>query len=207
MRFRSLLVVVVLHAFLPVCADEADERLRAFFTEVTTLDARFYQEVFDENEQSVQKSSGFVKLSRPGRFRWEYDWPSPQLILADGELLWIYDEELAQATVKPIAEALGAAPIVLLTELRPLQEEFQIKALAEQDGLAWLALLPKVQDTEFTRIEIGMQAQVVRQMALYDQFGQKTVIRFEDLKTGITIPPADFRFDVPEGVDVIGKVD
>ncbi len=207
MRFGLLLVVILLHAVFPVRADEASERLRAFFSEVTTLDARFYQEVFDENGQSVQKSSGFVKLSRPGRCRWEYNWPTPQLILADGKRLWIYDEELAQATVKPIAEALGAAPIVLLTELRPLQEEFQIKALAEQDGLAWVALLPKVQDTEFKRIEIGMANNLVRQMALYDQFGQRTVIRFEDMKTDITIPPADFLFDVPEGVDVIGKVD
>lgn len=207
MRFGPLVFILLLHSSFLVHADEASERLRAFFTEVTTLDARFYQEVFDENGTSVQKSSGIIKLSRPGRFRWEYDWPSPQLILADGQRLWIYDEELAQATVKPIAQALGAAPIVLLTEFRPLQEEFQIKALTQQDGLAWLALLPKVQDTEFNRIEIGMEGKLVRRMALYDQFGQKTVIRFEDMKTNLSLSPADFRFDVPEGVDVIGEVE
>ena len=207
MRIAPLVLMFLISCSLLVQANEARDRLNAFFTEIKTLDARFYQEVFDENGQSVQKSSGTIKLSRPGKFSWKYDRPSPQLILADGQRLWIYDEELAQATVKPMQDALGAAPIVLLTELRPLQEEFQINELTRQNGLTWLALLPKVQDTEFNRIEIGMQGELVRQMDLHDQFGQKTVIRFEDMKTNLALSPSDFRFDVPEGVDVIGKVE
>jgi outer membrane lipoprotein carrier protein len=201
---RSILVVVLFlyHSWLP--ADQEFDGLNRFFTEVTTLDTAFYQQVFDEAGNSIQRSQGRLKLSRPGRFRWEYITPSAQLILADGRNLWIYDAELEQATVKPIAEMLGATPITLLTELRPLEEEFFIEPVGERAGLHWVQLIPRTQDTEFNRVELGLRENQVRQMELHDQFGQKTVIRFEGMKTNLPLSDLEFQFEVPPGVDVIG---
>ena len=203
---RSLVVAVCLSLFTVkgVLADQAQVRLDRFFTNVTTLEGRFFQEVFDEEGRSFQQSSGSVKLARPGRFRWEYETPYPQLILADGKDLWIYDEDLAQATVKPLEEALGTAPIMLLTHLRPLNEEFVIRDSSRRQGLDWVKLVPKVKDTEFQQIELGLDKKTIRQMELHDQFGQKTVIRFEGVETNGPIPQSVFDFNVPPGVDVIG---
>ena len=187
-----------------VHADQARDRLNRFFNDVTTLEAEFHQIVFDENGSQMQQSSGHVKLFRPGRFRWEYVKPSEQLILADGQNLLIYDVALEQASVKPMDQSLGSAPIALLTEISPLEKDFDIKQAPTRANLDWVRLTPKVSDTEFYRIEIGFDGKYVKQMELYDQFGQKTVITLSDLKTNNPLQPSQFRFDVPPGVDVIG---
>ncbi len=201
---RSLFVAIffLYHSWSP--ADQEFDGLNRFFTEVTTLDTDFYQEVFDEGGNSIQLSQGRLKLFRPGRFRWEYVAPSAQLILADGRNLWIYDVELEQVTVKPITDVLGATPVMLLTELRPLEGEFIIEPAGERAGLQWVQLTPRTQDTEFNRVELGLQENQVRQMELHDQFGQKTVIRFEDMKTNLPLSGSEFQFEAPPGVDVIG---
>ncbi len=185
-------------------AEQARERLNQFFTEVTSLDAEFIQEVFDEKGESMQKSSGTVRLLRPGRFRWEYLEPTPQLILADGRNLWIYDIELEQATVKPLRDALGAAPIMLLSEKRPLEEDFIIHKFTQHGNLDWVEAVPRKQDIEFQRIEFGLKGRDVTQLVLHDQFGQKTVIQFVELTTNLNLEPYEFRLDLPPGVDVIG---
>lgn len=201
---RFILVVLLCLSTVPASALGVRDRLNLFLTEVKTLSAVFRQEVFDEQGTSIQEARGKVKLSRPGRFRWAYETPTEQLILADGKNLWIYDVELEQATVKPIDEMLAATPVTLLTELRPLDREFFIQEARPRENLDWVRLIPKAQDTEFLRIELGLKGNQVRQMELYDQFGQTTIIRFEGVMTNLPLPDSQFRFNVPAGVDVIG---
>ena len=140
----------------------------------------------------------------PGRFRWQYTQPYPQLILADGEYLWIYDEELLQASAKPIDTALGNAPIMLLTDIRPLAEDFEIVEGGNRENLDWVELTPLVQDTEFHKIQIGLDNIGVKKMELHDHFSQKTVIEFLDLQTNVSFTADEFTFVAAEGVDVVG---
>ncbi len=181
------------------------ERLDRFFERVSSLEARFTQEVYDEQGKTLQRARGRVELARPGRLRWEYESPDRQLILADGERLWTFDEELEQATVKPLHEALGSAPVMLLTRRGKLGHEYEVREQGGHDGLDWVQISPRARDGEFDRIRIGLDDQGIRQMVLFDRFGQKTVIRFDRLRTNIAIPPTQFRFDPPPGVDVIGE--
>lgn len=204
---RLVLLVLFVLPGVPFGGAWGDTRLDHFFNDVNTLKATFSQEVRDEKGKLLQKSSGDVVLMRPGRFRWEYREPFPQLILADGDRLWLYDEELEQVTVKPQDEALGAAPIALLDQRGTLEEQFRISSAGQRDGLEWVVMVPKVQDTEFLRVEFGLDDAGIRRMKLLDQFGQTTAIEFSDLRTNSPLSRSMFRFDVPEGVDVIGVVD
>jgi outer membrane lipoprotein carrier protein len=209
MRLRCLrgMLALVLWAALgvqTVWASSGRERLDWFFERVSSLDATFTQEVYDEKGTSLQHATGRVELARPGRLRWEYQTPDRQLIVADGERLWTFDEELEQATVKPLDEALGSAPVMLLTRRGNLDQEYEVREVEGLDGLNWVEISPRAQDTEFDRIRIGLDERGIRQMVLFDRFGQKTVIRFDRVRTNIAIPPAEFRFDPPPGVDVIG---
>jgi outer membrane lipoprotein carrier protein len=211
-KWRMKCTLLLTAVFAPVfvaqaaLAQSAAERLGNFFGEVQTLDAQFTQRVFGEEGEQVAESSGNVQLMRPGRFRWEYEKPDQQLILADGERLWIYDPELEQATVKAMKDALGAAPIMLLTGDQPLEEQFRVEQAGPRDGLEWVELIPKVQDMEFNRIKLGLDEDSVEQMVLHDQFGQTTVIRLHNVRTNVEIDPATFRFEPPEGTDVIDAV-
>jgi outer membrane lipoprotein carrier protein len=202
MRIVVLLLALGLAADL--AAGEARDRLDAFFSDVVTLDARFAQQVIDDTGQIVQESSGTVQLLRPGRVRWDYETPFKQLIVADGQYLWVYDSELAQATVRELGTALGAAPIMLLSQRRSIDEDFVVLEEVAAEGLEWVELKPKVRDTDFLQVRIGMDPEGIRAMELTDQFEQRTVIRFEDVSINGDIPASRFRFDVPPGVDVIG---
>ncbi len=197
--------------FLALCwlplahADQALDRFNQFFAEMKTLQASFHQEVFDDRGRRLQQSSGHLQLLRPGRFRWEYATPNQQLILADGKNLWIYDPDLEQATVKPMAESLGSAPIALLTQFSTLEVAYAIRKGDAHDNLEWVQLIPKIQDTDFHRVEIGFDGKELRRMELYDQFGQKTVITLSELKMNEPINPSRFRFQAPAGTDIIGS--
>lgn len=202
--WKVFLVVELVIFSLPAFSSEAIQRLDKFFSEVDSFEGQFLQTVFDENGEVIQDATGEVALDKPGRFRWQYTQPYPQLILADGEYLWIYDEELLQATAKPIDEALGNAPIMLLTDIRPLNEDFEIMDAPTRDGLKWVALIPLIQDTEFHRIQIGLDEKGIKKMELHDYFSQKTIIEFANLEMNVTFPLEHFTFKAPEGVDVVG---
>jgi outer membrane lipoprotein carrier protein len=207
LRSKSLIRSISRFALLvflqPALAQPTADRVEHFFNEVQTLDANFTQQVIGENGEQVAESSGNVQLMRPGRFRWEYEKPERQLILADGEKLWIYDPELEQATVKSVKGALGAAPIALLIGSQPLEDQFRVEQGKSQDGLQWVELIPKVQDIEFNRIKLGLGKDGINRMVLHDQFGQTTLIRLQDVRINQKIDPARFEFDPPEGTDVI----
>lgn len=208
MWFGRILITVCTVIFAtPSISSEALRRLDQFLTEVDSFEGQFKQTVIDEDGEVVQDSEGDVALHKPGRFRWQYTKPYPQLILADGEYLWIYDEDLLQATAKPIKEALGNAPIMLLTNIRPLNLDFEIKEVATREGLDWVELMPIVKDTEFNLINIGLSNQGIKIMELYDQFSQKTIIEFLNLKTNVNFPQAYFKFNASNGVDIVGHPD
>ena len=203
---RAILFFALIFLSLTANSSEAIRQLDKFFSEVDSFNGRFIQTVIDENGDVVQDAQGIVALDKPGKFRFQYTEPYPQLILADGEYLWIYDEELLQATAKPIAEALGNAPIMLLTNIRPLDQDFTIKEALTRDGLNWVELVPLIQDTEFHRIQIGLNEQGIQKMELHDHFSQKTIIEFVGLQMNTELPVEYFKFDAPEDVDVVGYI-
>ncbi len=203
----SSLPLALLLLFLSLAAQaasEAERRLDHFFRSIQSVQADFVQEVHDEKGRLLRKARGRFELLRPGRFRWDYTEPSPQQIVSDGQYLWIYDQELAQVTVKKLGKALGASPLLLLSEPRSVRDDFIITDTREHDGVAWMELIPKLKDTDFTRIEVGLTNEGVKEMHLTDQFGQNTVIRFEHLRINQPIDAGDFLFTPPPEADVLG---
>ena len=208
MRAACISILALLAACLPAgnsMAQTSQQRLDAWLHSLTSLQAEFFQQVLDAEGEVIQEARGIFELKKPGRFRWQYHAPYAQYILADGKNLWMLDPELDQASVQPLEQALGSAPIILLTGLTPLSKDFEISDMPPAFGLDWVALIPKIQDTEFYRVEIGLDGNLIREMKLHDHFDQQTIIRLEDIRTPAELPDTRFIFSVPEGVDVIGS--
>ena len=204
-RIWKLFLGAALLSFALACqGSEAVGLLNAFFSKVDSFKGSFLQTVWDENGRLIQTAEGSVALSRPGKFRFQYARPHRQLILADGKYLWVYDEELQQAVARPIMEALGSAPIMLLMNASVLQDDFEISAGPARDDLSWVRLVPHVQDTEFRSVQIGLDEQGIRKMELFDQFSQKTVIEFRHLELNVGLPARFFAFKAPRDVDIVG---
>lgn len=202
---RPTIAACLLLAAFPAWAGEAVDRLNAFTDNLRSFSAQFEQTRYDENQEPIRESRGVAYLQRPGKFRWTYREPYHQVIVADGERLWIYDADLEQVTVREAQQALATAPITLLSGEAPLSDQFRINDLGAREGLHWVELRPKVDDTDFDRIFLGLDDQALRVMELRDRFDQATQIRFSDVRMNPDLDPERFRFEPPEGVDVIGR--
>lgn len=203
MKLRHLCLAVLLAAPLHVFA-AAFAQLERFF-EVTTFKAFFIQQVYDDRKELLEISEGTVWFNRPGRFRWEYHKPDEYIIVTDGLNLLAYDPALSQAYVRPTVEALGTAPLVLLLNRRGVLDDFRVDTLPDRDGLEWVQLTPRVDDSEFIRFEAGFSQHGIQKMTLFDRFDQRIEIQFHEVQTGIAVPPEQFRLHLPKGTDVIGN--
>lgn len=183
----------------------AIEQLKQFLDGSKTLRAEFVQTVVAKNGRKPQQSSGVVAISRPGKLRWEIIKPYPQLMVGDGEKFWIYDQELAQVTVKKTGQAIGSTPAALLSGSNDFERNFVLKESGEEDGLNWVDATPKNAESGFEKIRLGLLGHELRAMQLNDNFGQTTHLRFSRIERNPNLPRGLFRFTPPKGVDVLGE--
>lgn len=183
---------------------EPVETLERVIQSLNTFEAEFEQTLYDANAQPQSTSTGFMKLKRPARFIWEYLTPQPQLIVADGEKIWLYDEDLEQVTVNNIDDRINGTPLQLLMGTVPLSDGFSIETLGQADGIDWFGLTPRQQSSDFEQVFIGLRGDALAAMELRDSFGQATQIRLEGFNDKVELDDSLFDFEVPDGVDVIG---
>lgn len=202
---RHALALLILAA--PLAATAEAPELDAFLASLDTLTARFEQTVGIEGQADEQVSRGRLKILRPGRFRWDYETPTSQLVLSDGSRLWLYDPDLEQVTVRDMDGTLSSTPAMLLGGEGDLDAHFKTGARYEEEGVSWFELVPLAQDSDFVGLRVGFCGGDLCDMELLDKLGQYTRIHFEDVVIGEPLDPAEFRFDPPEGVDVISESD
>jgi outer membrane lipoprotein carrier protein len=201
---RGLLLAVLLLAPALARAD-ALERFREYLRDTHSGRTQFEQKVFDRNQRLVQASSGTFAFQRPGRFRWQIRAPYEQLIVGDGERVWIYDPDLNQVTVRSMGRALGSTPAALLAGATDVERAFELSDVGQADGLEWLDAKPRDKDAGFDRIRLGLGPLGVQAMELLDHFGQTTRLRFSHFVRNPTFEPSTFRFTPPRGADVLGE--
>ena len=181
------------------------ERLDAFFKDVQSLRGEFSQTVLDPRMKVSEQAQGTLALQRPGKFRWDYKAPYHQLIVANGDKVWIYDMELEQVTVKAIGDAMGNTPAQLLSSGDSLEKSFTVIEQGKSGDLEWVELIPKQKDTSFEKVRLGFDQRDLRSMELIDNFGQTTRLQFSQLERNPKLVPSLFDFKPPPGVDVVGE--
>ena len=205
MKFALKLLSTATALVFPLLADAgAIDQLHRFLQETRTLKADFAQIVISRGGRKPLQSAGTVAISRPGKLRWDIQKPYPQLVVGDGEKIWIYDSELKQVTVRPAGQALGSSPAALLAGKNELEKNFALAEAGELDGMDWVEALPKAGDSGFEKIRLGFAGSDLAAMVLVDSFGQTTQIRFSKLERNPALPASTFKFSPPPGVDVVG---
>ena len=181
---------------------------RADFTQVVTSPPR------EGQAARTRSSSGTFEFVRPSRFRFNYRKPFEQILVADGQTLWLYDADLNQVTARAQSSALGSTPAALIAaapNLQALQAEFTLANAPERDGLHWVSATPKARDSQLQSIRVGLReadkggARTAELAALeiIDSFGQRSVLSFSRVQVNPAIPAETFRFKPPAGADVI----
>lgn len=179
------------------------EQLKSFLVDAKTIKAAFEQTVADGSGKVIQQSTGSMQLSRPGKFRWEYVKPYRQLMVGDGEKLWLYDPDLNQVTVKKLDKAIGSSPAALLAGDAEIEKNFNLKDGGADKNLNWVEATPKSSESTFERVRMGFASSGLSVLELKDNFGQTTVIRFANVQLNSKATAGDFSFTPPKGADVI----
>ncbi len=181
---------------------DAVDSLREFAQNVKSGKATFTQTVTSVDGAKKKTSSGQFEFVRPNRFRFVYAKPFEQHIVADGQKVWLYDVDLNQVTVRPLAQALGATPAALLAGVT-LDKEFELKAAPAAEGFEWVLATPKVKDGPIQSLRVGFKGHDLAALDIVDAFGQRSALRFSALEQNIKLPEDQFRFTPPKGADVI----
>lgn len=179
--------------------------LDSFVRDIQTLSARFEQSLVDDNDIVVEESRGTVEIHRPGRFRWSYEEPYEQLLVADGLNVWSYDVDLAQVTVKSQQQVLGSTPALLLGGAASALEDFEFIGSFEDRGTVWIRLRPKDKAAGFSKIELGFTDGSLSRMIFSDNLEQTTLIALFEVKFNEDIDDERFRFVPPADADLVGE--
>lgn len=180
---------------------QADSRalLDEFARDLASLSADFTQITVDSREDVVEESAGEMRFASPDRIRWDYLEPFPQVIVADGEQLWHYDEALEQVTVRP-QPAPEESPMLVLTRPDLLETFYRILPSGDPNVLRFEPL------SDEAGIEMARLTFVDGQpstLDLFDPFGQSTRLTLMNIERNPRLDPDEFSFEVPDGVDVL----
>jgi len=207
--------------------DSGATALDRYLDGLTSLRTAFTQTVTDARGTQIEAGEGTMLVQRPGRFRWDFQpridsamapatppLPPPahdgggergQLLVADGKNLWFYDRELAQVSVKPMAAALTATPVTLLSgSAAQLHESFDIAAAGSHDALDWVSVKPHSPEADFSHAELGFARDRLVRMVVIDRLGQTVRLDFSRSERNARIEPSELQFKPPADVDVIG---
>ncbi|MCK9609153.1 MAG: outer membrane lipoprotein chaperone LolA [Methylomonas sp.] len=184
-------------------AEEAPiKQLKTFLKSNASLSADFKQVSYNKAGQAAQASFGEFYLSRPGKFRWNYQKPFAQEIVSNAGKVWFYDADLEQVTIKQLDDSLGSTPALLLTGQVDIDQKFVLEEQGSDDDLNWVRLSPKNEESGFKYILIGLNHGQLGGMELSDNFGQLTRIYFSNIKLNPLLQDSLFDFKPPKGVDV-----
>ena len=103
------------------------ESLARLLEPYRTFSAEFQQSTLDSKGMSITEMTGTLAIASESIFYWETNPPFSQVIVADGEVLWVFDKDLYQVQVRPLDDTLTASPAVILSgDLDVLGSRFQI---------------------------------------------------------------------------------
>ncbi len=205
MKLKLLSFALLMASAASAQADSARERMETFAKGLDRLSGKFSQLTITPDGDVQEESEGTLALRAPRQFRWEYLEPFPELIVADGNNVWIYDPDLEQVTVRNQSQEESQSPLTVLIDLSQLDRDFKTRALPAAAGLEWLELTSTAEEPSFKAVRIGMGATGPERMVMVDLIDNRTEWRFSAWERNPKLAVDTFRFTPPKGVEVVGE--
>ncbi|MCK7583023.1 MAG: outer membrane lipoprotein carrier protein LolA [Chromatiales bacterium] len=176
-------------------AAEGAQRVDDYLKGLNSLKADFEQFTFNAERTQMMQRRGTLYLQRPGRFRWEYEGPNKQIIIADSQRVYVHDVELKQVSHQSQTKALRGTPALLLSNTDPIEQHFEVRPIESTDGRDWVELIPKDPETDVVRIELGFGKDTLDSLIMADSFGQETRLNFTGAQRNVSLKPDLFKID------------
>ena len=204
--YKKRLVGLLLAFHVPFLAFNVQaDPLQDFLNGFKSLEANFVQSLINENGEVLERTTGVLHLQQPGKFYWSYETPYTQKIVSNGDVLWIFDEDLEQLTIRKMGSAIDETPAGIILGNNNIAEHFIQVNMGVIESFDWIELTPKNLEAQYKNIRLGFEETKLGMMIIVDNLGQTTRIDFSDVKKNTELSSSLFEFDIPEGVDVIDE--
>lgn len=195
---------------------KAVARVQAALSNLSRMEAGFYQRVISSEQQVIDEGAGRFYLSRPGKFRWDYFAEEDKTeatkgdqrevvnkIISNGKQIYFYNVDLETVTIRSMQDAINQVPsLVLVSDKVKVKDVFTVTELPPSLGLHWFFLKPKSADAGYTELRLGFDKEQLTAFSILDVLGQTTQLQFNAINQRPVFDAALFDFVVPDGVDV-----
>jgi outer membrane lipoprotein carrier protein len=207
---KSLLIIFILlnqsmsQAETP--EQHALDAVQKNYEKVLTFEAEFIQKSYIKMMDKTQDIKGTVFIKKPAKMRWSYGAPDTQVLISNGNTLWLYVPDEVQATKVPIGSIYSSnTPALFLAGKGKLTQSFNVESVnLDKDPLS-ITLTPKVDDQSLIRLKLfaNKKNYQITGSTVYDKLGNITEIHFNNIKTNREIPEKIFHFQAPANVEVL----
>lgn len=179
--------------------------LESFLQGLNSLEVDFTQILMNENGRELERANGVLYLKKPGKFYWNYQHPYSQKIITNGKILWIFDEDLEQVTIKNIDNSISKTPAGIILADDSIQEHFVQTSLGVIENFDWIELTPRYIEAQYDYIKIGFNKNKLGMMIIADNLGQTTRIDFSSVQKNTALSASFFNFDIPKNIDIFDE--
>ncbi len=152
---------------------------------------------------------GVVRISKPGRMRWDYHEPERKVVVSDGEQIFLYLPEDRQGRVGRLpALSQATTPALFLAGAGNLVDDFSaaFDTVEDQPPNSYALRLTPVRsepDFEFLTLVLDGRSLAILRLIAHDLQGGISAFAFSDLKENQGVSDTQFTFEFPPGTDVI----
>lgn len=165
-------------------------RVAAYLSGLSTIVSNFTQVAPDGS-----LTTGKFFLRRPGKMRWQYNPPTPVLMIANGSEFVYYDYDLQQVSYVPLDSALIA---FLAQENIRFDDKVGIISFEEKDSAIRIGLAQRDKPEEGQLLlEFSDKPLLIRNMVVTDASHQVTTVALSNAKFGVRLDKSLFVFKDP----------
>lgn len=203
--------ILIWTLFLPLWswADDNQATLDAIqkrYDLVKTFKAKFVQKAYIKVMDQTQESAGEVYIKKPGKMKWTYRAPDPQVLISNNQTLWFYLPEEQQVTKALIEDIYTTnTPAFFLSGKGRLADSFDVSSVTRDSKKITIVLVPKKKDQDLDRLVLfadNKNYQIIGSK-VYDRLGNRTEILFNNIEINLEFPDQMFDFQIPKGVDLL----
>jgi outer membrane lipoprotein carrier protein len=202
-------------------ASELVRRFEARYRSTRTLRATFLERYLD-NGKEIRSEAGTAFFRKPGKMRWEYESPEPNLYVMDGKWSWFYvpaDHTVTRIRAKessdwrtPLALLAGEVKVLRICQNVELDKSappvdprgvvLRCNLRASADA-AEPNKTPNARSRSFALFELEPDSGQLLRVLVVDAGGVQVEFRFANWQFDPQLDDAKFRFDPPKGVAIV----
>ncbi len=194
---KIVATAVLMTASLLTHAQSVKEELQGQLAQLKPFSADFTQTVTSAEGDNLSTAEGLMQLQRPNQFRWETVSPDEQLIVSDGESIWMYNPFVEQVSIHSLKDVIANTPFMLIAGTD--QAAWEDYRVTKKAGV-YTVITPN--DPAAAVFTLQFKQGEMSQFSVQEQQGQHSQFALTNHKTMNKMDPALFNFTIPEDTDI-----